>query len=69
MAKLAGIKIEKDALGNPKRVIIDIDKHPRFLEDFLDGQEGLKAKEEKGEISLEESIMLFEKKHNVKIRR
>ena len=53
MAKIAGIKFEKDSRGRAKKVTFDLKLWGEYLEDLFDGLEMEKAKDE-DTISLDE---------------
>ncbi|HXB40072.1 MAG TPA: hypothetical protein VNZ49_05985 [Bacteroidia bacterium] len=65
MAHIAGVKLLKNAKGIPVKLVIDINKHYSFLEDFLDKLDiELRRKDEK--ISFHEVVKNLDKKHGIK---
>ncbi|MGB3617829.1 MAG: hypothetical protein WBA12_06895 [Catalinimonas sp.] len=61
--KAKGVKIERDARGQLRRVTIDVKKHPRMVEDFLDNLVADEAIEEDDFVPWEDVRDKLEKKH------
>lgn len=65
MAHVAGVKLLKNAKGVPVKLVIDINKHYGFVEDFLDKLDiELRKKDDK--ISFSEATSILDKKHGIK---
>ena len=65
MEKIAGIKIERDSKGKPKKVTFDMKYHALFVEDYLDNLPIESRKD--GEFSpLDEVKARLDKKFNAK---
>ena len=65
MSKLPGIRIIKNAGGEPTTLMIDIAKNKQLVEDFLDVIEAKKRAKEKT-IPFDAVIRKLDKKHGIR---